>query len=299
MSFWSKIGKHTRHFSDNSTWLIAGTSNATSTLDFGASAWAIGRVQINAQVEPYFAIEVINSRVPRAGGISFEGKRLPNWQRKYLLDVHAVSVSGGIGASVLDVPLKFGGNVKTSLVGGVRGAPILRHRAHGAPSASGVGGDPTGFLGLGLQGSASATGLAGILQVTDEVKVVQMGSNFFAMCQAISKGKWLDAAKRGLGMLFARNHLQFHYTGAWVAAGLNLGIGTDVVQVLGANASLSVGVFYMPAMHLFIQHPDERKAKKWRYVYTRKLQYSGGANVSVGRPPKRQHKGPVWDQAWH
>jgi len=217
-----------------------------------------------------------------------------------MLDAHEVSLNASAGVSLIDFPLKADVNISGSLESHVYGFPILRHRAQGAPPARDgshnyVAGDPTGFLGFGMSGTLGGSArMMGALEMSGDAKTFMLGSNFIQMCRDMTQASWRDAAARGLSMLLARNHLQFHYTGLQMTPSTGWTVGTGVIEVMSAEATISVGACFIRRLHLFIKHPKD-DADTWRYVYTRRL----NLDLSFSAPYMVRYEGaPRWDQAW-
>lgn len=298
----TRIGNTVRHFADTSGWNIVGDIAPLPDVSFGAEAWAIGSVGFSVTPQPFFQLEISNSNTPNAGQILFEGKYLPNWERVYRLDMHGIQVSASLGVSILpETPVTV--NVSYGVTGIGSSLPILRHRAQGAPPARDanhnyVAGDPTGFLGLAMGGGLGAS--AGIpinfVNIGTNANMFMFGSNFVEFCRDISGGDWRSAISRGLSMLVARNHLQFHYSGLKLGVGLNATVGTAYTTIANAEVSASLSVYWVSRLHLFIKHPRD-DAEQLRYVYTRHYQ----PDLRISAPYKVNYRAEnvsEWDQAW-
>jgi len=300
MSISTRIGNVRRNFVENSGWALAGDVATAPEVSFGAEAWAIGKVGISASVAPHFQLDISNSANPTAGQIYFEGKYVPNWKRMYRLDCHSVSISGGIGAALIpDTPIQA--EISSEIWSTAWGTPILRYRANGAPPARDgrynyVAGDPTGFLGLAM--GTSIEGSVGSFAMNGGISAeyYQFGSNFIELCRNLRDGDWWSAFRRGVGMAVGGNHLQFHFGGILAGISANTAIGTQLVQFLSGEVSVSLRMMWVSRLHLMIQHPNDGD-DAWRYVYTRSFQ----SDLSVSAPYKvnyRQNGIGRWEQAW-
>jgi hypothetical protein len=298
----TRIGNVVRNFAEDAGWTMAGDVATLPEISFGLEAWAVGKVGISVGSTLHYQLEVTNSASPSAGQIPFEGKYLPNWPRMYRLDCHSVQVSGGVGASLFpETPISV--NTKWELWSKAWGTPVLRHRANGAPPARDnrmnyVAGDPTGFLGLAMGGSVGGSLLHnfGLTTLGGDVKFFQFGSNFIQFCRDISNRDWRNAISRGLSMLVARNHLQFHFSGILAGVSGNAVLGTSSATYMAAEAELSIAAIWISRLHLFIHHPQDDE-DTWRYVYTRRFE----PNLGVSQPYKVNYKAKNvgrWDQAW-
>jgi hypothetical protein len=285
-----KAGNVVRNFTDSSSWSIVGDGEEGPEYEFGAKAWAIGKLEITIAAQPFHQIEVANTLVPNAGSLRFEGKYVPSWPRLYKIDLCSAKINAGIGVSTADSPLKFTASVSQERRGDMIGSPIYRHPAVGAPNAGGVAGDPIGFLGLGMAMSVTAGTNVGIINVSGEAMIILLRSNLHQIKEELDKGNIAAAAARSLGALFFGNHLKFFYGGALAGADDSMSIGTEFYTA-GFQAGGSIYAIWASALHLYVLKPGEQEH---RYVYSRHIGLNGTSNPY--KNPKI--KGPRWEQKW-
>lgn len=289
------VGGVVRDFALDSNWMVTQEKdiNRKQSLgfEFGAQAWVIGKANISVSSTPHFQITIGNHLKPTAGQIEYAGDYLPQWERRYLLDIHQAQIEGAIGASAqLPIPVSFTGNVTKSLredhlfspIFRLNGAPVARDAKH-----TYVAGDPTGLLGLALTGSVGVGGSGGPVSTGGSLRITLMNSNYQRVLHDASSGKWREAGGRLLSTLFHNNHLQFAYAVGQASWDTDMVIGTDNFQA-GGGVKATFGWSFIRAMHLLVKNPS---TKRWQYVYTRHIQ----PNAKVS-PPHRPASAPPWTQ---
>ncbi|MBM4357215.1 MAG: hypothetical protein FJ096_03815 [Deltaproteobacteria bacterium] len=287
-----KVGSVVRDFALHSNWVVASDvpTNAWMSVEVGAKAAVVGKVQLTLSASPFFQMALANKRNATAGQIQLDGQYLPQWPRRYLLDCHQVEVKAGLGVGLslepgisVNVDHALGEETQFSPIYRLLGAPVAQDEKHNY-----VAGDPTGFLGLALTASLGAGAQLGPASGNVSTRITLMNSNYQRALQEASTGKYLESGARLLSTLLLGNHLQFAYSGFSFTRNTKLEIGTSLATLGAASGKVSFGWTFIRAMHLLVKNP---KTRKWQYVYTRHIQ----PNATVSAPHRPAKAGP-WKQ---
>lgn len=212
---------------------------------FGGAAWEF---------------DMESTTTPHAGHLSWNGYYLPDWYRFYRFKV--LGVTGSLGASTIgdvlvDASVSYGEKSDpTGAIGSVMrqlGAPAPRDGTYNYEA-----GDPTGFLGVGMQttGTVAVTNVRGM---TGSLALLKMGSNITDLLRDKTP-RWLNDNLTHLSSLFG-GHLTFKYDV------VHWGRGSDTFQVGAINlqASMELQFCYVALADLFIVQPGTQHSL---YVYS-------------------------------
>lgn len=231
---------------------------------FGGAAWE-------------FDLE--STTTPHAKHLTWNGHYLPDWYRFYRFKV--LGVTGSLGASTVGkvlVDAQVSYSEKTDPSGAI--GSILRQLGAPAPRGGGLNyeaGDPTGFLGVGMQSTASAA-VTNVRGVSGGVSLLKMGSNITDLLRDKTPS-WVSDNLTHLSSLLG-GHLTFKYDVLHWARGSD----TVAIGAINLQVSMELQFCYLALADLFIVQPGTGYSY---YVYSMWLDQDN--HVQWG---ERQHRYP-------